>query len=121
MWGVGYYLVVLVLALAGLRPAWSDERWVSQLLVGITATGVMFSAWLTWLELYVIHAICRWCVVSAVLATLLLLVSLLDLREVSAIAMNAAAEAAAKLRLTGYGTSIRNTEEVSIRAVTPDV
>lgn len=29
--------------------------------------GVFFSAYLTWLELFVIHAICQWCVSSATL------------------------------------------------------
>ena len=29
--------------------------------------GVVFSAYLTYLELFVIHAICPWCVTSAIL------------------------------------------------------
>jgi uncharacterized membrane protein len=36
--------------------------------------GVGFSAYLTYLELYVIEAICIWCVTSALLITLLTLV-----------------------------------------------
>jgi len=42
---------------------------------------VLFSAWLTYLELGVIHAICIWCVTSAVIVTLIFLVSVADLRE----------------------------------------
>ena len=82
-WGVGYYLVVLALALAGLRPALSERRSVSQLLVAITGVGLLFSAWLTYLELFVIHAICQWCVISAVLAAVLFVIAWLDLREVT--------------------------------------
>jgi uncharacterized membrane protein len=41
----------------------------------LSLVGFGFSAYLTYLELFVIDAICQWCVASAVLMTLLLLVS----------------------------------------------
>ena len=116
-WGVTYYVGVLAVALAGLSPSLVDSRRVSQLLVLMTATGVLFSLWLTYLELFVIAAICMWCVVSAVLAAILFVIALLDLREVSALLDDRMAEAVAQLRVTGYGKSIRNTSEVSIRAI----
>jgi uncharacterized membrane protein len=37
----------------------------------MTGAGVLFSAYLTWLELFVIHAICIYCVASAVVVTLM--------------------------------------------------
>jgi uncharacterized membrane protein len=116
-WGVAYYAAVLAVCLAGLRPALVDSRRVSQVLVLMTAPGVLFSLWLTYLELFVINAICMWCVVSAVLATILFGITLLDLREVSALLDERLAEAMAQLRVTGYGRSIRNTSEVSLRAI----
>ena len=116
-WGVAYYATVLATSLAGLRGDFADDRRVSQLLVLMTAVGVLFSLWLTYLELFVIDAICLWCVVSAVLATLLFVISLLDLREVGALLDERMAEAMAQLRVTGYGRSIRNTSEVSLRAI----
>jgi hypothetical protein len=78
---------------------------------------VLFSVWLTYLELFVIHAICQWCVVSAILVTVLFVISVLDLREVRALDDARMAEAAARLRVTGYGRIMRNTSEVSLRAV----
>jgi len=54
---------------------------------------VLFSAWLTYLELGVIHAICIWCVTSAVIVTLILLTSIADLREVRATAGTLSTEA----------------------------
>ena len=54
---------------------------LSVVLVAEAAVGVLFSAWLTYLELGVIHAICIWCVTSAVIVTLMLVVSLADLRD----------------------------------------
>ena len=41
----------------------------------VALVGFGFSAYLTYLELFVIDAICQWCVASAVLMTLLLLVN----------------------------------------------
>ena len=55
---------------------------MSLLLVGITGVGLVFSLWLTYLELFVIDAICQWCVFSAILATQVFLVCWLDLRDV---------------------------------------
>lgn len=46
--------------------------------VGLTAGGVAFSAYLTYLELFVIDAICQWCVASAVIMTALLIVAIAD-------------------------------------------
>jgi uncharacterized membrane protein len=37
------------------------------LLFGCTLAGVAYSIYLTYLELFVIHAICQWCVASAVI------------------------------------------------------
>ena len=116
-WGVAYYSAVLVVAIAGLRPALSDRISVSQLLVGMTGVGLLFSAWLTYLELFVIHAVCQWCVISAILAAILFVIAWLDLREVTMIAEETIALAAAKLRGAGWGKDIRNTAEVSLRAV----
>lgn len=41
--------------------------------LGLTLIGVAFSAYLTFRELFSIHAICEWCVSSAVILTLLLI------------------------------------------------
>lgn len=78
VWGVGFYALVLALALAMLQDRWSDSRGLSLALLLLTGWGVLFSAWLTYLELFVIHAICRWCVVSAVLAAVLFALAFRD-------------------------------------------
>jgi uncharacterized membrane protein len=77
-WGLGTYIVILVLALAGMQGvAPLRTAWLTALLTG---WGVLFSAWLTYLELFVIHAICMWCVISATLMLLLFATSVIDLR-----------------------------------------
>lgn len=45
-------------------------------LFGFTLFGVLFSLYLTYLEPFVIRAVCIWCLISAVIITLLLLLSL---------------------------------------------
>jgi uncharacterized membrane protein len=82
-WGAGFYVVTLIVALVGVQERYADERWVSLLLTGITGWGVLFSGYLTALELFVIHAICIWCVTSAVLVAIIFAVALLDLRGMS--------------------------------------
>jgi uncharacterized membrane protein len=42
---------------------------------GLALAGTLFSLYLTYLEAFVIEAICAWCLTSAVVITLLLLVS----------------------------------------------
>lgn len=79
-WGVGYYIVVLALSLALLQEQWAESRALSLALLLLTGWGVLFTAWLTYLELFVIHAICRWCVGSATLAVLLFALAAWDYR-----------------------------------------
>ena len=83
-WGVGFYVVVLALAIAGTTARWEDSPRLSLVMLLVTGWGALFSLWLTSLELFVIHAICQWCVGSAVVAIALFVVSLLDWREMRA-------------------------------------
>ena len=80
-YGVIGYLAILVVALAALREkVLADRKWNALLMV-VSTVGVLFTAYLTYLELFVIHAICRWCVGSAVIITVIWIVSLLSLRS----------------------------------------
>ena len=79
-YGVVGYAAILAVALVSLQPAWLARRGPTLLIAALATGGVLFSAWLTYLELFVIHAICRWCVTSAVIMTAIWLVSLPALR-----------------------------------------
>jgi uncharacterized membrane protein len=79
-WGVGFYVVVFTVALAGTTERLADAPWISTALLALSGWGVVFSAWLTYLELFVINAICVWCVVSAILVTVLFGLSLAEWR-----------------------------------------
>src|SRR5688500_9566377 len=80
-WGLLFYLDVFGVALMGTMPRWENGPVFSIILVAQAAVGVLFSAWLTYLELAVIHAICIWCVTSAVIVLVIFLVSIADWRE----------------------------------------
>lgn len=83
-WGLGYYAVLIALCIAGARERHAASRGLSLALLLLTGWGVLFSAWLTYLELGVIHAICEWCVTSAIIALILFLLSIIDWRETKA-------------------------------------
>lgn len=80
IWGVAFYLAMFGTSLAGSFPALARSRAVSVALVLVSGWGVLFSAWLTWLEVAEIHAICRFCVVSALLVLVLFVLSAWELR-----------------------------------------
>jgi uncharacterized membrane protein len=86
-WGIGFYVVLFTVAMAGVSDRYGDVPWIATALLVLTGWGVVFSAWLTYLELFVIRAICLYCVVSAVLVTIAFVVSLMDWRERRALAM----------------------------------
>lgn len=80
-WGIAFYAATFVVSLIGTGGNYEDDRNISKALVLMSGIGVLFSGWLTYLELFVIHAICMWCVISAVIVTLIFILSLRDLRE----------------------------------------
>ena len=80
-WGLGFYVVMLGLSLVGVQEQFEDSRAISVALAALSGWGVLFSAWLTYLELFVINAICIWCVVSAVIVACIFAASLADVFE----------------------------------------
>lgn len=74
-YGVCGYLLLLVLALWGLRPDQVGRPIATRWLAGLSGLGVLFSLYLLGLELFVIHAICRWCTASGVIIALICAVS----------------------------------------------
>jgi uncharacterized membrane protein len=81
--GVVGYAGLLMLSLGALQPALAAQRWPSTVLATLAGIGTAFAGYLTYLELFVIHAICRWCVGSAVIILAILIVAVLDRRRLS--------------------------------------
>lgn len=75
-YGVAGYAAIFAVSLAGLQPRYLASRGPTRLVAALATIGVLFSVYLTYLELFVIHAICWWCVASAVIITAIWVVSL---------------------------------------------
>ena len=81
IWGLVYYVLLFAVSLAAVHERYADDRRFSLALLGLTAWGVLFTGWLIYLELFRIHAICRWCMGSAAIVAVLFVVAWLDYRE----------------------------------------
>lgn len=76
--GFGMYLALFGLSIFGRRAEPGMLSTVALALFGISLAGVLYSVYLTYIELAVLHAICPWCVTSAILITLIFGLSLHD-------------------------------------------
>lgn len=78
IWGLLSYLALLVLYLVR-RSDWQGLGYLArQAFFLVTLIGILYSAYLTYLELFVIHAICIWCVGSALVMTGLFVLAVKD-------------------------------------------
>lgn len=74
------YLAIFVVAWFGTTPRGAVSARVPELLLAFGTLAFAFSAYLTALEAWVIHAWCPYCITSAAVATLIFLLSLGELR-----------------------------------------
>jgi uncharacterized membrane protein len=81
--GLVGYVLLLGVCLAALRTAGRPRRGLVALALFLSLGGVGFSIYLTYLEIYVIQALCSWCVASAIIIVLLALSSGVSLWQVS--------------------------------------
>ena len=80
-WGLGFYALMLALAIVGMQERYSDSSPLSLVMLVLTACGAVFTAWLNYLEAFVIHAWCEWCLFSAGMVLVLLVLAILDFRD----------------------------------------
>jgi uncharacterized membrane protein len=78
VFGLVTYLGIVVILLLERRFKIAQENGPLAIF-GISLAGVAFTVYLTWLELYVIHAICPFCVASAVIITLIFILAIIRL------------------------------------------
>lgn len=78
-YGVVGYVVLLGIALYGLRAEQLGRSDATRWLAGASALGFLFSLYLLALELFVIHAVCRWCTASGLIITAICAVSIVGL------------------------------------------
>ncbi|HYL79909.1 MAG TPA: vitamin K epoxide reductase family protein [Candidatus Acidoferrum sp.] len=79
--GLAGYLLLLGLSLAALETEGGTRRRLVALGLVLALGGVAFSAYLTYIELYILEAVCSWCVASATIITLVAVVGSVNLRR----------------------------------------
>ena len=77
--GVTMYMVIVILNLLETR-VWFDSA-VKLSVFGISLFGFIYSAWLTYVELAIIKAICIYCVASAVIISTIFLISIFQIKD----------------------------------------
>lgn len=58
------------------------KQYFLYLVFGTSLFGFLYSLYLTYLELFVIHAICQWCVLSAICMTVVFIATIIRLKEI---------------------------------------
>lgn len=82
--GLVSYLSLLLLLVIQNQVATSHRSWspyIALVIFGLSLAGVLYSTYLTYLELFVIYAICRWCVASAIIIVAIFILSIFNLRH----------------------------------------
>jgi uncharacterized membrane protein len=80
IFGLATYLLIIAILLLKSRSEFLRENG-TMAIFGISLIGVIYSAYLSYLEEYVIHAWCPYCVVSAIMITIIFILSVLHLKQ----------------------------------------
>jgi uncharacterized membrane protein len=78
-YGVAGYVALFGLSVVGAQPSLASRPWPTRWLVVLSGAGFLFTLYLTSLEMFVIHAWCRWCLASAAVITAIFATSLAGL------------------------------------------
>ncbi len=81
--GIGLvgYLALFAIAVIGQQPRWIGERWPDGLLALVSGVAVAFTLYLTYAEIFILDAICQWCVVSQITILAVFVLALVGLKK----------------------------------------
>lgn len=80
IFGLATYLAIIAILLFEDRIGFLKENGTLALF-GIGLVGVLYSAYLSYLEEFVLHAWCPYCILSAVMVTIVFIVSIIRLKK----------------------------------------
>lgn len=78
--GLGAYLLIVALLALESRVE-ILQNYGPLAIFGLALTGTLYSAYLTYVELFVLHAVCPYCVISAILITGIFILAMVRLRR----------------------------------------
>ena len=84
LFGLGAYLALAVIPLLEGRLRIVKD-YGPLTIFGISLAGTVFTGYLTWIELYVIHRLCPFCVASAIIITLIFILAVVRLVKQTAL------------------------------------
>ncbi len=79
LFGLVMYIVLLALSLFSLR---AKGDWEDRLALGtyaVALSGILFTVYLYYLEIFVLHAFCSWCMVSSIVLASIFVLSVINL------------------------------------------
>ena len=76
--GLAGFIAIAAVAAARLRP--DPPTWTLTALFTLALAGTLYAAYLTYLEVFVIAAVCPWCVTVALSSALVLVLTIRELR-----------------------------------------
>ena len=76
--GFCFYVAIIIIGVVGLKR---DYQYIFNFIPPLSALAWLFSARLTYLQFFVIHSICYYCIFSAFLATLLLIIGVIIIKK----------------------------------------
>ncbi len=76
--GILFYAGFLALVLARMARLPLTEEWAPLAAFSMTLAGVAFAAYLTYIELFVLEALCIWCLALAAIVTVAWLITIVD-------------------------------------------
>ena len=71
--GLGAYIAILILSRI---KSDADRQWPAMLIFGLALIGVMFQLYLSYIEVFVLRAICYWCVSSQIIILVIFILAL---------------------------------------------
>jgi uncharacterized membrane protein len=89
MWGIPLSLfgmvMYAVLTVMGLSSLWANKERQGLIALGtygVALSGILFTGYLYYLEIFVIHAFCTWCIFSSIEIFTILLLSIINLSNI---------------------------------------
>ncbi|HOW92492.1 MAG TPA: vitamin K epoxide reductase family protein [Anaerolineaceae bacterium] len=87
VYGVAGFGVILLISLFGQKLK-TLSTYSDLVLFALSLGGFLFSLYLTYIELFILRAICQWCLLSALMMTVIFIVSVYELVVKSAKSIN---------------------------------
>ena len=82
--GAGGYAALLALAAWALAARDNAPAWLNEVRLTFATIGLLFAAYLTVVELFILHDVCMWCVISAISITAIFIGVIAERRIASA-------------------------------------